>query len=646
MSAAIQNVVIGTAGHIDHGKSSLVRVLTGIDPDRLKEEKERGLTIDLGFAPLVLSSGQKVGMIDVPGHERFVKNMVAGATGIDFVLLVIAADDGVMPQTHEHLDIMKLLGIQRGFVVVTKIDIVDEEMKEIAIETIRDFLKGTFLEGAPLFPVSSITGEGLDALRKALDEVVPTLPTRPAEGLFRMPIQRVFSAKGHGTVATGVPVSGTARPGEEIEILPGGYLGRIRHIQSYMEESEEARAGRSCALNLADVVYKEVERGFSAVTPGCFEATRLVEGRLRLLADYERTLKSRTTIRLHVGTAEVIGTVVILEGKTLEPGQTSFVQYHLEEPIVVGPGDRYVIRLHSPTLTIGGGVVFGASRFKLKPERDWTLRRLREKEAGLADAARRVESAVEEAETGGAREDELVRHASVPRSELRTILEELLASGRVERLPRGPVYLHASQVDAIRARILEVVAKYHADNPYLLFMERLDVKNALRLEPAVIDHAIETLIARGDVAADADRVRLAGHGVAFGEDQKILQDVERVYLDGAFNTPRPDELPEKVGAARKATDRLLHYLLETGVLVEIDENVLLHRDRIAQAEAMIREEIAAKGELISADFRDRLGTTRKFVIPLLDYFDSIGLTIREGSSRVLRKRHTSGGSAS
>ena len=201
-------------------------------------------------------------------------------------------------------------------------------------------------------------------------------------------------------------------------------------------------------------------------------------------------------------------------------------------------------------------------------------------------------------------------------------------------------------MDAIRARILEVVAKYHADNPYLLFMERLDVKNALRLEPAVIDHAIETLIARGDVAADGDRVRLAGHGVAFGEDQKILQDVERVYLDGAFNTPRPDELPEKVGAARKATDRLLHYLLETGVLVEIDENVLLHRDRIAQAEAMIREEIAAKGELISADFRDRLGTTRKFVIPLLDYFDSIGLTIREGSSRVLRKRHTSGGSAS
>ncbi|MBI4618064.1 MAG: selenocysteine-specific translation elongation factor [Planctomycetes bacterium] len=644
-SQAIHNVIVGTAGHIDHGKSSLVRRLTGIDPDRLKEEKERGLTIDLGFAPYCLAGGQKVGIVDVPGHERFVKNMVAGATGIDFVMLVVASDDGIMPQTIEHLDIMGILGLSRGLVAVTKIDLVEPEMVEIVVETIREFVQGTFLAGAPILPFSTISGQGFAEFQAVLERMVLETPPRSSGGLFRMPIQRVFSAKGHGTVVTGIPVTGLAETGDEVEILPGAFRGRIRQIQSYLEESEEARAGRSCALNLSDIDYKEVQRGFVAATPGSFEPSRWIEGRLRLLPRFGKPLKTGTTVRLHVGTAEVIGKVLSLEGKTIEPGAAGLVQFQLDDPVVTGPGDRYVVRLHSPVVTIGGGVLFGKSRRKLKAGRAWTLERLRAKEEALGDPPRWVETVLAEREGEGAREDELVRASSLPRDLLREVLERLVAEGKVERIPQGPVYLHASWMQGARARLLGALADYHRENPYQLFMEELELRNRLAIEVPVLDLALGALLSQGKVVEEGDRVRLASHQVAFsGPERELLDRVERVYLDGRFSTPRQDELPALLGVGAEETGRVIEYLVETGVLASMADNVLLHRDRIREAEALIREEIQAKGELISADFRDRLGTTRKYVIPLLDYFDSAGLTVREGSSRVLKKHHTGGAS--
>ncbi|MGH7150977.1 MAG: selenocysteine-specific translation elongation factor, partial [Planctomycetota bacterium] len=311
--AEIHRIVLGTAGHIDHGKSTLVEKLTGVNPDRLPEEKERGMTIDLGFAPLVLEDGRRVGIVDVPGHERFIKNMVAGATGIDAVLLVVAADDGVMPQTREHLEIMELLGLRRGMVVVTKVDLAERDLLPLVLEDVRALVAGTFLEGAPLFPVSSTTGEGWPPFREALERFLRETPPRSSEGVFRMPIQRVFSARGHGTVVTGIPVSGRIRLGDRVEILPGPLTGRLRGIQAYRESVEEARAGHSSALNLSDLDYREVRRGMTAAVPGFFKAASMVEAKFRYLPRNRRPLLDRTEVRFHAGTAETIGVAVLLD---------------------------------------------------------------------------------------------------------------------------------------------------------------------------------------------------------------------------------------------------------------------------------------------------------------------------------------------
>ena len=336
----IQPIVIGTAGHIDHGKSTLVKVLTGIDPDRLKEEQERGMTIDLGFARFRLPDGRRVGMVDVPGHERFIKNMVAGATGIDLVILVVAANDGVMPQTREHLSIMQLLGVGRGLVALTKIDMVEAGLVELALEDVRATIQGTFLEGAPILPLSSITGEGLEEFKQVLFRLASETPPRSDAGVFRLPVQRVFSAKGFGTVVTGIPVSGSVALGDVLEVLPRGLRGKVRGLQAYQESTERARAGHSTAINLADVDQHEVTRGNVLATPGFFRPTRMVAASLDALALLDKPVEDRTAIRLHTGTAEALGELVLLDCEELEPGGSALVQLRLEEPVVCAPGVR------------------------------------------------------------------------------------------------------------------------------------------------------------------------------------------------------------------------------------------------------------------------------------------------------------------
>ncbi|MCL4159014.1 UNVERIFIED_CONTAM: hypothetical protein GTU68_011548, partial [Idotea baltica] len=369
----IQPIVIGTAGHIDHGKSTLVRALTGIDPDRLKEEKARGLTIDLGFAPLTLPDGRLVGIIDVPGHERFIKNMVAGASGIDLVVLVVAADDGVMPQTREHLSIMGLLGVKRGMIVLTKIDIVDEEMVELAEEDVRETVAGTFLEDAPIYRVSAISGEGFESFKGELFEAAGKVEPRAADGVFRMPIQRVFTSKGFGTVVTGIPLSGSVNVGDTLEILPGGMRGKVRGIQAYKQKADSARAGHSTAINISDVSHKEVKRGCVASAPGFYRAARLIGARLTMLPHLDRPLQNRAAIRLHTGTIEAVGEVILLDAAELQPGDTGLVQIRLEEPVVCAPGDAFILRLASPLMSLGGGKILEESRFRLKRFKDFVI---------------------------------------------------------------------------------------------------------------------------------------------------------------------------------------------------------------------------------------------------------------------------------
>lgn len=355
----IFNIVIGTAGHIDHGKSSLVEILTGVNPDRLKEEKERGLTIDLGFAPLSLPNGKKVGIIDVPGHEKFIKNMVAGASGIDFVILVIACDDSVMPQTREHLEIMQILGIKSGLIALTKIDLVDDDLALLAKEEIQEFLQGTFLENSPILPISSVTQKGFKEFKSVLFKNLQEVTPKTNHGIFRMPIQRVFSKHGHGTVITGIPVSGEVREGDTLEVLPSKAKGRVKKIQAYGTSVKKGGAGHSTALNIKDIDYKKIHRGDVIASPGFFEAVHFIEAKFQYLHTIKTPLLHMTPIRFHTGTLEEMGKVAIIGQEKLMPGETGYIQIRLENPVAVATGDRFVVRLSSPMITIGGGVIIG-----------------------------------------------------------------------------------------------------------------------------------------------------------------------------------------------------------------------------------------------------------------------------------------------
>ena len=444
----IFNIVIGTAGHIDHGKSTMVQRLTGIDPDRLPEEKSRGLTIDLGFAPLTLRNGMRVGIVDVPGHERLIKNMVAGATGIDLVLLVIAADDGVMPQTREHLTIMQILGLRHGMVVINKVDAVEPDFVELVEDEVRETLKGTFLEDSAVVKVSSITGDGFEELEEHLNTLVEKVRPRQVEGVFRMPVQRVFSPRGFGTVVTGIPVSGTAALGDTLEIVPLGEKGRVRGIQAYKEQAETARAGHSAAINLSDIDYRKVHRGMVLTQPGYFTGAKMFEARLHYLPGNHRVLKHQTTIRLNVRTAELIGRVYLLERKILEPGEESYVQFRFEEPVVAAPGDRFVLRLHSPMETIGGGEIIDSSKYRLKTGKDFILDTLRSKNDALADSRDFLLHQLNKAGFNAVSEADLARQAGLRNEDALQLLESLVEENLACRTSRGGQLLSAAQLQA------------------------------------------------------------------------------------------------------------------------------------------------------------------------------------------------------
>ncbi len=640
MSASkILNVVVGTAGHIDHGKSSLVKHLTGTNPDRLKEEQERGLTIDLGFASWELPDGRKVGIVDVPGHEKFVKNMVAGATGIDLVLLVVAADDGVMPQTREHLEIMQLLGIGRGVVAVTKTDLVDPELLEIVIEDTRDFLQRTFLAEAPLLPVSVVSGEGIEALRERLVGLIEATEPRTTEGLFRMPIQRVFSAKGFGTVITGIPVSGEVSKGEELEILPQADRGRVRGIQAYKGASDTARAGHSSAINLSDIDFHTVHRGMVAASPGYFEAHSFFEARLRYLKSAKKPLLNQTAIRFHTGTAEVLGRVYLLEGNDLPPGGETLVQLRLDEAIVAAAGDPYVIRLQSPMVTVGGGTLVGVSEYRLKRNRDWIVDRVRQKVETLDAPREQAEILVREAGPLMTSEAELKKQLQLPQSDFRSLMEELKRDGVLIKLQAKLV--HKSIVEDYGDRLLERLGAFHQDNPKKMYCEGIELRNQLRLGPVLFERILSGLAGQGALLREGGKVRQKGLEVSLSDvERELYQSLLIVYQEKGFQTPRPDQLPEILDYEMHKLQPLLDLAIEQGELIQLDERVLLARDNYERAMDIVVEQIQQKGELISAEFRDQLNTTRKYVIPLLDYFDKIGLTTREGSQRILRREYT------
>lgn len=631
---ATRPVVIGTAGHVDHGKTTLVKALTGVDTDRLKEEKQRGISIDLGFAEFRLPGGRSAAIIDVPGHERFIHNMVAGVHGIDLVLLVVAADEGVMPQTTEHLDILQLLGIRRGLVALTKVDLVrDEEWLQLVEEDVRGALAGTFLAGAPVVRVSAVTGEGLDRLVRAIVDLLPSLPPRELDGLPRLPIDRVFTVAGFGTVVTGTLVAGTLERDQRLVVEPGGLEVRVRHLQVHGREVTRALAGQRVAANLAGVDHRELHRGQVLLPPGTLRAERLLTCRVQWLPGAGKPLRHDQRLRLHTGAGEVIGRVTLLDpGGEIAPGGTGWVLFRAEQPVVAAPGDRFVLRTYSPMHTAGGGVVAD------------TGRRWRRRDAAAiplleaflaADPAEAVLARLRQ-DGGPVELADLVRQTGRSPAQLAPVLERLAREGRARPAGEG-AWIATGDFDRLVRRAREVLAAFHRHHPVHPGMPREELRQAVLpgSDTRRFNALLGEWVGAGQVEARGEWVCLPGWRPQ--ADRAVAEKMERlarVYETAGLAPPaEPAAAAEAAGVPREEAVHLLGLLEEEGALVRVDEELWFARSAVAEALARLRGLEAAAGPFTVAQARDALGTSRRYVVPLLEFFDRQRWTRREGDLR-------------
>jgi selenocysteine-specific elongation factor len=638
----MKHLVMGTAGHVDHGKTALIKRLTGVDTDRLKEEKERGITIELGFASLTLPGGRTLGVVDVPGHERFVRNMVAGAAGIDLVVLVIAADEGVMPQTREHLHICTLLGIRKGFVALTKIDMVDEEWRELVREDVRMFLRGTFLEEAPVVPVSSLTGAGFPELLSTIGKTADEVEEGADVGLFRLPVDRVFTIKGFGTVVTGTLVSGKVGTGEEVEISPVGLRARVRGIQVHNRTVEMAEAGQRTAINLQGIDREMVERGHVLTGPGSLTASQRLDCVYRHLSGAGRKLKNRTLVRFHTGTSEVMARMILLDRDDLEPGGECCVQLVLEVPLAAVAGDRFVVRSYSPVTTIGGGVIVDPLPAKHKRSSAGVLLEFQRLAGGEEEEKTAV--ILERAGIGGVTEKLLVVRTGIRGRELRRRLEGMFSAKRAVLVDRDEMRVLSYPVyEAFQAEILRQLRGYHERYPLQEGLSREELRTTLErgdgVGQKIFTMALRDLEKREEIIAEKEMIRLTGHRVHLkGEMEKLREELSIVYRDGGLAPPTVREVLERFSDRKKEIASLIQVMTREGVLVRISEDLNFHRDALAKLREDYRRLLIRDVQATPASFKELTGLSRKFIIPLMEYFDMTKLTMRAGDHRILRER--------
>jgi selenocysteine-specific elongation factor len=633
-----KNIMLGTAGHVDHGKTAVVKILTGCNTDSLAEEQKRGLTIDLGFAPCKMADERIVGVIDVPGHVDFIRNMVAGAHGIDVVIFVVAADDGVMPQTREHLDILTLMGTRGGIVALTKIDLVASDMRDLAIEDVRGLLAGTFLADAPICPVSNITGEGYDGLLAALNAAVAACPERSVTGCFRVWVEDVYTIHGFGTVATGIPVSGQVAVGDHLRLLPGGQEVRVRTLEVYGQDAQVGRAGECVAMNLSGVEGGQIARGMVLCESSSLAPVTMAEAQLRLLPHFPRPLKDYTEVHLHVGTAETTAHVAMLEAKFLDPGAYAMVQLRLREPMGLAAGDRFAIRadLGGPTAgrltTIGGGRIVSMSNIRLRRNRPWTLAALAERCEAMDDPARWCEVNLKQSPAPLA-PTELAAIAHVKLAEAQAVVAELFKSARAADASGGRV-LHAQQVAALGARLTEELEKFHAANPSRLGAELDQLARDLQMDKALLDLAASALLRSGALQKQGSVLRIKGRGANLSNaDVALCEKIEAAMKAAALAPPFTADLAAALQADEPRAAKLLALLADQGAIVKLDYKLCMHRDAVEQAKRVALDLFAKAGAFETVQFRDALGVSRKFAVPLLDYFDTIRWTVRGGSRR-------------
>jgi selenocysteine-specific elongation factor len=634
----VKSIVIGTAGHIDHGKSALVRALTGTDPDRLKEEKARGITIDLGFAHLE-TGGAALAFVDVPGHERFVKNMLAGAGGIDAVMLVVAADESIMPQTREHFQICRLLHVPAGVIVLTKSDLADADMRELARMETRELVAGSFLADAPMVEVSARTGAGLEQLRAILADLARQVPGRHAEGPARLPIDRVFSIKGFGTVVTGTLVSGTLDVEGELRVLPRDFGVKVRGLQVHGASEHSAMAGRRVAVNLGGVDVSDLARGDTLVTPGTFEPSRRFDAMIDVLDD-ARALKHGARVRFHQGTTELLGRVAVAGGRgtpgvsEVPAGGSSFVRIRLEAPAVLTRGDRFILRAYSPSITIGGGVVLDPHPARGPIRSPAGLARFeRLSRADSADEA--VAAFVDERQGAGLPVAALVARAGLmPRAAQET--EARLS--RAQRITRvGDLLVAPSVLQALAEKLLGALNAHHASQPLSEGIPREEARARIfgRSAPAVFEHVLASLVAAQKIVA-RDRLALAGHQLSLSPEEASAQAaLEHVFLEAGLAPPDLATAAGTAGVAPAVADRVSKLLLRQKTLVKVD-TLLFHTGALSALKEQVRAlKGATSAHIDVAGFKERYGITRKYAIPLLEYLDRERITRRMGDRRVV-----------
>jgi selenocysteine-specific elongation factor len=648
-----RDLILGTAGHIDHGKTTLIKALTGIDCDRLPEEKARGITIDIGFAYLDLGE-YRLGIVDVPGHERFVRNMLAGATGIDLALLVVAADDSVMPQTREHLAILELLGVRYGLIALTKVDLVDQITREVVALEVRELLRGTFLQDAPIIPTSTVTGEGLQDLRIQLRRLCEQVEVPAEEQWFRLPIDRAFVVQGHGTVVTGSVPSGRLQPGEELEWHRGGGIVervRVRVLTNHGQPVPEVRRGQRAGLNLAGVPHDAVHRGQELFTPGYLQPSRLLSVRVQAAELYPRGLRHRLPVHLHIGTAELMGTLALLDADVLMPGQRGLAQIFLQEAITAVWGQPFVIRDAAARHTLGGGRVLQPVARKIRRRHVDMIEQLEQLES--SDPATRMAAVAWFCGFRGAVRADFIRGAGVAPSAADQLLQQLQQTGVLIALhlpaPRQPVLWHHLRVQEAEQRIVSHVQFLHQQQPLLTSLDRQKIVAQLSyLGDADLVHTlIERLLAAGQLVGDSQRIAHAEFKPRLSANQRKLKErIVAAHRAAPFQPPEPKDFAAQAGGHAHALKEIYEVAVAEGSLVHICDQLYLATEAEAEMRRRIVQRLQCGNGITVAEVRDLLGTTRKFAVPLCEYLDRIGLTRREGDLRYLATMPVSAGANS
>ena len=636
----MKNVIIGTAGHVDHGKTCLIKALTGMDTDRLKEEKKRGITIENGFADM-LYGDYNISIIDVPGHEKFVRNMLAGIGGIDLVLLIIGLDEGIMPQTAEHFDILKMLKIKRGIVVLTKDDLVeDEDWKALVEEDVKEFLSGSFMEDAPIIRVSSYTGKNIEELKKLIGEELEKLPERDIlPDAFRLPVDRVFTIEGHGTVITGTLMEGSVAVGDEIEIYPEETPVKVRNVQVHGENTDRAYAGQRTAINLAGVKKSDVNRGDVLAAPGSLKNSLMVDAAVEMFEDTARTLLDGSRVHFYCGSSESLAKVVLMDREFLDKGSHGYAQLRLETPVAVKKGDRFIIRFYSPVESIGGGVVLDACPVKHKRNDKSVIADMKIKETGsLKDIL-----AVEAKEAGKnliTLKTAAVRLSS-PLADVTKAAEELEEEGVLHRIQAfDGAYIHRDYIERVKESAENILKAYHDENPLSVGMDREEFRSrlirSLRIgEPKTAEAMISMLAGDGKLKISEVSVALADFDVKYTpEHLKMREEIIGTYKSAGYEMPKTEEVTASFKDGVSA-GHIIEALCAEGILARISYQYCLDREKYDNAACIVKSEIASKGEITLAEFRDAIGVSRKFAVEILEHFDKVKLTKKVGDSRVL-----------